>query len=255
MAFQVSMLKFEGRIDDLVFYKSGQSYRVRKKGGVSGDRIKKDPVFANLRDNMSEFGRASKAAKLLRRAFRMELADVCDSAVAMRTTQAMSRIIKSDRVSDRGRRTLLQGEIELLSGLQFNRHVSMEQAFKAPFTTSIDRRAGTLTVDIPAFASGACISKPVGATHFRLFASAGELDFETEHCVSTSSSTPDLLVDSLQSEIKLVCELSVANTKTLVLALGITFSRVDKGKLQSLKGAGQNALAIVMVERDDVYCR
>jgi hypothetical protein len=39
-------------------------------GGLSADRIKNDPLFERTRENMAEFTRAGKAAKLLRTIFR-----------------------------------------------------------------------------------------------------------------------------------------------------------------------------------------
>ena len=65
MARQKGVIKLEGRIGDLSFYKSGGDYLARAKGGVDGDRIKNDPAFARTRENGEEFGRAGKASKLV----------------------------------------------------------------------------------------------------------------------------------------------------------------------------------------------
>ncbi|TAI92947.1 hypothetical protein DMA11_25320, partial [Marinilabiliaceae bacterium JC017] len=70
MARQKGVIKLEGRIGDLSFYKTGGEYMARSKGGVDGDRIKNDPAFARTRENGAEFGRAGKSGKLLRNALK-----------------------------------------------------------------------------------------------------------------------------------------------------------------------------------------
>jgi hypothetical protein len=58
MARQKGIIKLEGTIGDVSFYKSKDGYLAREKGGVDGDRIKNDPAFQRTRENGSEFGRA-----------------------------------------------------------------------------------------------------------------------------------------------------------------------------------------------------
>jgi hypothetical protein len=51
MARQKGILKIEGSLDDITFYKKGDSFLVRNKGGISKQRIANDPAFARTREN------------------------------------------------------------------------------------------------------------------------------------------------------------------------------------------------------------
>ena len=68
MARQKGIIKLDGTIGDITFYKSQDGYLAREKGGVSADRIANDPNFQRTRENGEEFGRAGKAGKMLRMA-------------------------------------------------------------------------------------------------------------------------------------------------------------------------------------------
>ena len=57
MARQDSIIKLNGTIDGISFYKSKDGHLARKAGGVSKARIASDPAFIRTRENGSEFGR------------------------------------------------------------------------------------------------------------------------------------------------------------------------------------------------------
>ncbi|MCC6760406.1 MAG: hypothetical protein IT252_04285, partial [Chitinophagaceae bacterium] len=46
MARQKGIIKLDGTIGGITFYKSQDGYLAREKGGVEGDRIANDPSFA-----------------------------------------------------------------------------------------------------------------------------------------------------------------------------------------------------------------
>ncbi|MEO5978203.1 MAG: hypothetical protein ABIS36_03920 [Chryseolinea sp.] len=225
MAFQKSFLKLEGTVDGLSIYQSNDRYIVRKKSGVSGDRIKNDPAYVRARENMLEFGRSGKAAKLIRVAFRLQIADIADNGFTPRLVQTLMRIIKSDTVNERGQRDLLGGDTSELLNLEFNAGKSLTQIMHASFISSIDRSTGSQTVEVPAFIPSEKLSKPDGATHFRLFATAAELDFDADKHVSATMTSGDLVIGSKEETAKLVCRLPEASKKMLLLAFGIQFGR------------------------------
>ena len=74
----------QGTLGDINFYKSQHGYLIREKGGVNGNRIKKDPVFQRTRENGMEFGRAARAGKLLRTAVRSLVRALAELASALR---------------------------------------------------------------------------------------------------------------------------------------------------------------------------
>lgn len=48
MARQKGIIKLDGTIGDITFYKSKDGYLAREKGGVPADRIANDPAFKEL---------------------------------------------------------------------------------------------------------------------------------------------------------------------------------------------------------------
>ena len=51
MAQQKGIIKLDGTIGGITFYKSKDGYLAREKGGVSADRIANDPNFQRTREN------------------------------------------------------------------------------------------------------------------------------------------------------------------------------------------------------------
>lgn len=102
MARQKSVIKLEGAVGDLSFYKKSGKYYARTKGGVSGDRIKNDPAFVRTRENQQEFGRAGSAGKLLRTALREVIVHSKDGGMAARLTRWMMKVVHSDEINARG---------------------------------------------------------------------------------------------------------------------------------------------------------
>src|SRR5438128_842093 len=103
---QSGILKLEGSIDDVTFYKSQDGFRVRKRGGVSKERIKSDPKFARTRENGREFASAANGGKSLRDTVKTLMKNAKDSRVVSRLLFIMSKIQKLDTTSTRGNRTV-----------------------------------------------------------------------------------------------------------------------------------------------------
>ena len=96
MAQQKGIIKLDGTIGGITFYKSQDGYLAREKGGVSADRIANDPNFQRTRENGAEFGAAGKAGKLLRTAFRNILQNSADNRMVGRLTSEMVKVIQAD---------------------------------------------------------------------------------------------------------------------------------------------------------------
>ena len=93
MTRQKGIIKLDGIIGGITFYKSQDGYLAREKGGVSADRIANDPNFQRTRENGEEFGRAGKAGKLLRNLIRAMLQNASDSRMVSRFTQKMVEVV------------------------------------------------------------------------------------------------------------------------------------------------------------------
>ncbi|WP_288096469.1 hypothetical protein, partial [Hydrotalea sp.] len=109
MAQQKGIIKLDGTIGGITFYKSQDGYLAREKGGVSADRIANDPNFQRTRENGAEFGRAGKAGKILRTSLRALLQNASDSRMVSRLTKQMVKVIQMDAVNPRGERNVIDG--------------------------------------------------------------------------------------------------------------------------------------------------
>jgi hypothetical protein len=111
MAKTSGIIKIEGTIEDLTFYKKdGKSY-VRKKGGISKERIENDPNFIRTRENNSEFAHSGSSGKILRLAIASMLFKAKDSKLSSRMLQLMSQIKNLDTASTRGYRNVSNGSL------------------------------------------------------------------------------------------------------------------------------------------------
>jgi hypothetical protein len=248
MAKQKGIIKLDGTIGGITFYKSQDGYLAREKGGVSADRIANDPNFQRTRENGEEFGRAGKAGKLLRNAIRAMLQNASDSRMVSRLTQKMVEVIQEDTTNPRGLRNVIDGEAELLEGFEFNISGKLGTTLYAPYTGTIDRVAGTLTANIPAFVPLNMIAAPGGTTHFKIVSAGAEVDFENETFVMSNQATAVLPWDATATAvINLVNAVTANSTHPLFLALGIEFYQEVNGQMYPLKNGAYNALALVKV--------
>jgi len=248
MARQKGIIKLDGTIGGITFYKSQDGYLAREKGGVSADKIANDPNFQRTRENGEEFGRAGKAGKLLRNAIRAMLQNASDSRMVSRLTAEMVKVIQEDVTNVRGLRNVIDGEAELLEGFEFNIAGKLGTTIYAPFTATIDRVAGTLTANIPAFVPINMIAAPGGSTHFKIVSTGAEIDFENETFVMDAQATGVLPWDATATAvINLVNAVTANSTHPLFLALGIEFYQEVNGQMYPLKNGAYNALALVKV--------
>lgn len=248
MAKQKGIIKLDGTIGGITFYKSQDGYLAREKGGVPADRIANDPAFQRTRENGEEFGRAGKAGKILRNAIRALLQNASDSRMVSRLTQIMVDVIHEDTTNPRGQRNVIDGEAELLEGFEFNINGKLGTTLYAPFTGTIDRVAGTLTANVPAFVPINMIAAPGGTTHFKIVSAGAEVDFENETFVMDSQATAVLPWDATATAVINLANAVTANsTHLLFLALGIEFYQQVNGQMYPLKNGAYNALALVKV--------
>jgi hypothetical protein len=248
MAKQSGIIKLEGTIGDITFYKSKDGMLARGKGGVDASRIQSDAAFQRTRENGEEFGRAGTAGKILRLAFRAFLQNASDSKMVSRLTKAMLEVIKADATSTRGQRNVLDGELEMLEGFDFNIDGKLSSTIFVAFTSAIDRATGALTVSIPAFSPLNAIAVPDGATHLRFISGGASIDFENENIEIVTSQSADIAIaEAPVAAVNLLNQLTAASTHPLFLVLGIEFYQQVNGVSYSLKNGKSNALAIVRV--------
>jgi len=247
MAIQNSIIKLRGSIDDLVFLETKNGHKVRKKAkAVSKEIIAADPRYARLRENMSEFSGAVSATRLLRAAVKEAMHDCTDNRIFNRLTKAMFAVLVTDPVSERGQRNVMKGDLSLLKEFSFNNTAILSAIFKADISTGIDRAAGKLTVNIPAFIPADNIVSPAGATHCRFHSAGTEVNFDNGQYVSKLVESAAIAVgDNLATAaIHFQHQLTAGSANPLFLLLGIRFYQEVNGKLYPLKNKAFNALLV-----------
>ena len=248
MAKQKGIIPLKGTIGNITFYKSGDGYLAREKGGVDGKRIASDPAFQRTRENGAEFGKAGVGGKILRNALRSLLQNTSDNRMVSRLTREMVKVIQADAVNPRGMRNVIDGEAELLEGFEFNNNSKLGTTLYAPFAGTINRVNGELTVNIAAFIPANMVAAPGGATHFKITSAGAEVDFENETYVAQVNTTAELPWNATPTAvINLVNAVTANSTHPLFLVLGIEFFQQVNGVMYSLKNGAFNALAVVKV--------
>lgn len=249
MARQGSIIKINGTIAGINFYKSKDGYLVREKGGVSAERIKKDPAFQRTRENGSEFGRAGTSGKILRNAIRPLLQKASDSRMVSRLTREMIKVIQMDQTSPRGQRNVIDGEAVLLKGFDFNINGKLGNTLYAPQTVEITRTSGLCEVNIPPFVPTVMIAAPSGTTHFKLLSAAVAVDFENG-TFETQTNESGIISwnDTETQEFILDNELPPNSPHPIFLMCGVEFYQDVNGEKYPLKNGAYNALSIVKVD-------
>jgi hypothetical protein len=248
MAKQKGIIKLEGTLGDITFFKSGDGYIAREHAPVSASRIATDPAFERTRENNSEFSSAANAGKLVRDAVHVLLKDAKDRHTSPRLHKEMMNVLHSDDNSIRGQRKVAWGNLELLQGFEFNAAALLSNTLFAPYTATINRAAGTLAVDIPSFIPANSVTAPAGSTHFKLVSCALEVNFADGITVADIKSTDALPWNGIATAaISMAGKVTANSTQPLFLLLGIQFLQVVNGIAYPLKSSAFNSLGIIKV--------
>lgn len=246
MAKLGGILKIEGTLDNMTFYKTKDGHLVRTKGGVSKERIQNDPAFARTRENGSEFGASASAGKLLRTSVRNLLMRAKDGRVASRLTQSMTKIKNLDTTSARGERKVslglatAQGK-ELLKGFNFNIQAIIGSVLFAPY--SIDGATGEITFTNLNPLND--IAYPSGATHVSLTSAFAKVDFETGENSIEISPAVNLPIDNTTATQTLIPPAVPTGTGNDFMLILIEFFQEINGNQYSLNNGSFNVLSIV----------
>ena len=248
MARQEGIVPLNGTIGNITFYKSKDGFMAKGKSAVDANRIANDPAFQRTRENGAEFGRAGKAGKLLRTALRSLIQNISDSRMIARLTKEMMKAVKADDSNPRGARNVIDGDLVVIKGFEFNSNSKLGTTLFAPYSFQVNRSAGTLSINLPAFVPLNQIAAPGGTTHFKITSAGAEIDFANEVQITNMNSTGTLPWDpNITTVIDLVNNVTPNSTHALFLLLGIEFYQEVNGNMYPLKNGTFNALAIIEV--------
>lgn len=248
MAKQISLLKVNGTLEDLTFYKSQDGLLVRTKGGVSKQRIMNDPAFVRTRENGSEFGHSASAGRKLRKAAGQLVFKVKDKRLSSRLVKVMSTLKNMDSTSARGERQVALGlqtaaGKELLKGFDFNSKASLSSVFFG--SLDLDTATGALTVN--SFVPEVQLRIPEGTTHFSMQSAFLNLDFETGVSDISYSTEEVFAYGSTPITTVLTPDFVPAGSGNQLYFLLIEFYQAINGVNYSLNNGAYNVLQIVEV--------
>ena len=246
MALQKGIVKIEGTVGGLTFYKSGGEHLVREKGGVSGDRILNDPNFARTRENNSEFGASGAAGKMLRDALRVLMMSAADGLVTARVTTLMHNVMKQDTTSARGKRTPAVGigvaaGRTLLKGFNFNENAVLGGVLYKPYVVA----PATGVITIASLNPATDIVFPTGATHVSLTGAMANINFATGVSDVKLTNVLNLAANAAAAAVTLTPTAVPAGTGTKLFLLKVEFFQLVNGVQYSMKNGAYNALAII----------
>lgn len=248
MPKQIGLIRIEGTLGDVTFFRSQDGFMAKQKTVISGQRIKTDRAFQRTRENMSEFGRAGKASKIFRKAFNELIIDAKDRRVTGRLVQLLVKVIQADAVNDRGKRQILDAETEMMKGFEFNINGTIRNTLYVTYETSIDRVTGQCQVQIPSFVAANSIIHPADATHYRFVTGSSAIDFEQEKFTSDFfRSAIEPISNIASAPLTLSTNLPANSTHPLFLMLGIQFFQQINGKYYSYRNGALNALTVAHV--------
>lgn len=242
MARQTGPVQYEGTIGNITHYKTKDGHFARQKASSRRSNSER------TKENMQEFARATVGAKFIRTAFASIITEMKDSYLVRRLNQEMGMIIKTDRISPRGYRNLVDADIEQLQGFEFNSDKALSTVLKTPYAATIDRATGVLKVDIDTFIPSKLISNPESATHFRYTIAGAMVNFENgEHLTAQNTSDAFLLANVAGPAISLEVQLPPASTVPLMLAFGISFFQEVNGAYYPVGEGLYSAIALVAI--------
>jgi hypothetical protein len=167
-----------------------------------------------------------------------------------RLTKESMKVVKADTTNPRGIRIVIDGDVNFWKGFEFNSNSKLGTTLYAPYTYSVNRVTGELTVNLASFVPANMIAAPAGTTHFRITSAGAEIDFANGVHVTDFKATAELPWNATATAVTNLVNMVTANsTHVLFLLLGIEFYQEVNGAMYPLKNGAFNALVIVDVSK------
>jgi hypothetical protein len=180
MARQKGAFPIIGRIGDVSFYLDKQhGYLSRMAGGPSKQQIRKKKSMEVVRQNNSEFGRASRYGSLLRDAFKLLILHCKEYSMSRRLQSVLLSIIKVDESNMPGKRELVKEHLVRLQGFELNAQLSYQNFFRKDVTIEINK--GIIDVSGHCILSGTMVKK---ASHYKVMSVAARVNIEKDRYIN-----------------------------------------------------------------------
>jgi hypothetical protein len=251
MARQAGPHFFTGRIGDLIYYKSGDVYLVRRAISLNKNQIKKRNANPKFKESKIEFGGGAVLSKAFRETFATSLEMFNCKKEAGRFTGIFRTIIKNGSEKDGVRKAEILKNKDLLLKFEFHKENVFDYIFKPIMQWEVKKRRKEIALVISTFNPKGSIVAPVGATHFKITLNLGIIsDHEFSKAmkkyipVDASLNGRSFLVDSEEislektvEEIRLsvAIESPVSAACSLIACVGIQFFKEEGGTKYELE--------------------
>ncbi|WP_018343418.1 hypothetical protein [Cytophaga aurantiaca] len=251
MARQKGLLKIDGTIGGMTFYRTQDGMIVKEQLPSTKNKFETDASYQRTRENAQEFGMAATSGKMLRDSIRSFIASAADSRVTARLTQIMSYILKEDTTSARGQRSVAKG-LATVNGKAFLRNFNFNNnailgsvVFKQ---INLDKATGDMTLTNLNPINE--IEYPQGATHVTLKNAFMTIDFTTGQAFVVYSGDYNLSLNAPAADL-LIETNTVPTIKpgmNSIYLIAVEFFQEVNGVQYSLKNGAYNCLEIVDVD-------
>ena len=249
MAKLISLFKYSGTLDGItsVHPINSEPY-LKKKGGLSKERIKTDPKLNRIRENNKEFGMMAAASKAIRDPFNELRHSVRVQYLTPRLTHYLTKIKNLDHTSARGNRSVqvgLESEVgkNILLGFNFNAKKTLQAVLQRSF--ELDINTGTIT--ILSLMPALHLLGGMGATTVELQSYWAKIDFETGQSKLSKSNAVNLNVKSKPVDVFLMHDQALAGVGINIFVLSIVFYQTVNNVDYMLKDGSYNVADIVGV--------
>ena len=246
MAKLSSLFKFEGTVGDITVTKN--SGLIRRKGGLSKERIATDPKLARVRENNMEFAMVSAASKVFRDAFMGLRQGIRVQNLNARLSSMFGQIKKMDTTSARGYREVGKGFLSdeaknFLNGFSFNEGKSLKAILQKPYV--LNKESGAVTIQ--ALAPSFDVLGGVGSDVVAFKAYWAKIDFATGTYDTVHSNQVKLEINSTVSTVELVPASVPSGDGIDVFVLSIMFFQNVNGIDYPLQNGEHNVADIIGV--------
>ena len=157
------MIKWQGKLDNLIAYKLNGKWVVRTKGRISKNRYENDPNYKRVRESNKEFGGASKIAAYMRNPWNTLIKKDKDSSAHNRLTkQILARIQNGE--GPRGKRTFTwNNAVDQLTNIPLTKSGRIDNWIIGKVITQLDQNQFNVS-----FENIQLSRLPEGATHYQL---------------------------------------------------------------------------------------
>lgn len=249
MANQKGIIKLGGTIGDITFYKSKDGYMAREKGGIDAKRFRSDPAFKRTRENAQEFGHSGKMGSLFRRAFRPLIGGGADEKMTARLVKRLMEVVKTDVVNKRGERVVMEGDLKLIEGFDFNVKSSFKNTVFHLYDPIWDRTTGECKIVFSPFIAEETIAAPNGTTHYRFVLGVTSVDFQNEvYELKLDRSVIAPWNEIEVANLELTTSLTPNSTQPVFIALSVEFYQEVNGANYLLNNGSYNATSVIKID-------